>query len=99
MSKIFGDLHEGVSKYCTFDLRAVHEISAGHRSLSGMISCVTEEIRLLPITMTGRFSNFNNVSYIEDRHELQVTGTKCRLADTISGTGEIFISGATNKQK
>ena len=30
MSKIFGDLHEGVSKYCTFDLRAVHEISAGH---------------------------------------------------------------------
>ena len=44
--------------------------------------------------MTGRFSNFNSISYTEDRHELQVTGTKCRLPDMMSGTGEIFISGA-----
>ena len=44
--------------------------------------------------MSSRFSNFNGVSYTEDRHELQVTDTKCRLPDTMSGTGEIFISGA-----
>ena len=31
---------------------------------------------------------------IEDQHELPVTGTKCRLPDTMSGTDEIFISGA-----
>ena len=73
---------------------AVHEITAGHRSLSGTISCVTDRIRFLPVTMTGRFSNFNSISYTEDRHELRVTGTKCRLPDIVSGTGEIFISGA-----
>ena len=72
---------------------AVHEITAGHRSLSGTISCVTDRIRFLPVTMTGRFSNFNSISYTEDRHELRVTGTKCRLSDTMSGTGQIFISG------
>ena len=63
------------------------------RSLSGTISCVTDRIRFLPVTMTGRFSNFNSISYTEDRHELRLTGTKC-LPDTMSGTGEIFISGA-----
>ena len=73
---------------------SVHEITAGHRSLSGTISCVTDRIRFLPVTMTGRFSNFNGISYTENRHELQVTGTKCRLQDTMSGTGEMFISGA-----
>ena len=72
----------------------VHEITAGHRSLSGTISCVTDKIRFLPVTMTGRFSNFNSTSYKEDRHELRVTGTKCGLPDTMSDTGEIFISGA-----
>ena len=44
--------------------------------------------------MTGMFSNFNSISYTEDWHELRLTGTKCRLSDTMSGTGEIFISGA-----
>ena len=44
--------------------------------------------------MTGRFSNFNSISYTVDRHKVQVTGTKCRLPDTMSGTGEIFIPGA-----
>ena len=72
----------------------MHEITAGHRSLSGTISCVTNRIHFLPVTMTGSFSNFNNVSYREDRHKLRVTGTKCQLPDTMSGTGEIFISGA-----
>ena len=72
----------------------VHEITAGHRSLSGTISCVTDRIRFLPVTMTGRFSNCNSKSYTEDRHELRVTDTMCPLPDTMSGTGEIFISGA-----
>ena len=73
---------------------SVHEITAGHRSLSGTILCVTDRIRFLPVTMTGRISNFNSISYTEDRHKLRVTGTKCRLPDIVSGTGEIFISGA-----
>ena len=76
-----------------FDV-SVHEITASHRSLSGTISCVTDRIRSLPVTMTSRFSNFNSISYTEDRHELRVTGTKCRLPDMMSSTGEIFISGA-----
>ena len=76
------------------NLIAVHEIIAGHRSLSGTISCVTDKIHFLPVTMTGWFSNFNSISYTEDRHGLRVTGTKYRLPDTMSGTGEIFISGA-----
>ena len=37
--------------------------------------------------------------YTEDRHELRVTGTKCRLPDTMSGTDEIFISGAAYNRK
>ena len=72
-------------------LYTAHEIAAGHRSLSGTISCVTDRIRFLPVTMTGRFSNFNSTSYTKDRHELQVTETKCPLPDTMSGTGEISI--------
>ena len=72
----------------------MHEITVGHRSLSGTISCVTDRIRFLPLTMTGRFSNFNSMSYTEDRHELRVTGTKCRLPDTMSGTDKISILGA-----
>ena len=72
----------------------MHEITAGHRSLSGTISCVTDRIRFLPVTMTDRFSNFNSISYTEDRHKLRVTGTRYRLPDTKSGTGEISISGA-----
>ena len=78
---------------------SVHEISAGHRSLSGSISCVSDRIRFLPVTMTGRFSNFNSISYTEDWHELCMTGTKCRLPDVVSGTGEIFISGAGKCKK
>ena len=75
---------------------SVHEVTGGHRSLSGTISCVTDRIRFLPVTMTGRFSNFNSIAYTEDRQELQVTSTNCRLPDTMSGTGEIYISGAEN---
>ena len=41
---------------------SVHEITAGHRSLSGTISCVTDRIRFLLVTMTGRVSNFNTVN-------------------------------------
>ena len=48
---------------------AVHEITAGHRSLSGTISCVIGSIRFLPVTMTGRFSNFKSISYTE--HEVR----------------------------
>ena len=70
----------------------VNEITAVHRSLSSTISCVTDRIRFLPVTMTGRFSNFNSISYAKDRHELRVTGTNCRLPDTKSGTDKIFIS-------
>ena len=44
--------------------------------------------------MTGRFSNFNSISYTEGQHELRVAGTKCRRPDTMSGTGKIFIPGA-----
>ena len=76
-----------------FNILSVHEITAGQRSLSGTISYVTARIRFLPVTMTGRFSNFNSISYTEDRYGLRVTGTKCRLPDTMSGTGEISISG------
>ena len=47
---------EGNQTYC----HTVHEITAGHRSLSGTISCMTDGIRFLPVTMTGRFSNFNS---------------------------------------
>ena len=72
---------------------AVHEITAGHRSLFGMISYVIDRIRFLPVTMTSRFSNFNSISYTEDQHELRVTGMKCQLQDTMSGIGVIFISG------
>ena len=57
-------------------IRPVHEITAGHQSLSGTISCVTDRIRFLPVTMTGRYSNFNSTSYAEDRHKVRVTGTK-----------------------
>ena len=77
-----------------FYTTSVHEITAGHRSLSGTISCVTYRIRFLLDTMTGRFSNFNSTSCTEDEYDLWVTGAKCRLPDMMSGTGEIFISGA-----
>ena len=77
----------------------MHEIIAGHQSLWGTISCVTDRIRFLPVTNTGRFSNLNCISYTEDRHELRVTGTECRLPDMVSGTGEIFISGAEPVKK
>ena len=63
---------------------SVHEITASYRSLSGTISCVTNRIRFLPVTMTDMFSNFNSISYTEDRHEIRVTGTNCRLPDTMS---------------
>ena len=72
----------------------MHEITAHHQSLSRAISCVTDRIRFLPVTMTGRFSNFNSRSYTEDWHEFRVTGTMRGLPGTMSGTGEIFISGA-----
>ena len=76
----------------------MHEITAGHWSLSGTISCVIDRIRFLPVTMTGRFSNVSSISYTEDRHELRVTVTKCRLPDKMSGTSEIFISGAVSNR-
>ena len=72
---------------------SVHEITAVHRSLSGAISRVSDRIRFRPVTMTGRFSNFNSISYTVDWHKLRVTGTKCRLPDTLSVTCEIFNSG------
>ena len=72
----------------------MHEITDCHRSLSGTNLCVTNRIRYLPVTMTGIFSYFNSISHTEDRYELRVTGTKCRLPDTMSGSGEIFILGA-----
>ena len=72
----------------------VHEITASHRSLSDTISCVTDRMRFLPVAMTVRSSNFNSTSYTEDRHEFRVTGTRCRLPDTMSGTGEISILSA-----
>ena len=63
----------------------MHEISPGHRSLSGTIPYVSDRIRFLPVTMTSGFSNFNNISYTDDQHESRVTGTKCWLPDTMSG--------------
>ena len=42
------------------DKVAMHEITAGQRSLSNTLSCVTDRIRFLPVTMTGMFSKFNN---------------------------------------
>ena len=77
----------------------MHEITVGHQSLSDTISRVTDRICFLPVTMTGRFLNFNSIPYTEDRHELRVTGKKHRLSDTISGTGKIFISGADINMK
>ena len=59
-------------KKCSY---AVHEITAGHQSLCGTISCVTDRIRFMLVTMTGRLSKFNSISYTEDLHELRVTGT------------------------
>ena len=56
---------------------SVHEITADHQSLSSTISCVTDRIRFLLVTMSDRFSNFNSISYKEDRHELRVTSAKC----------------------
>ena len=86
---------QGYQRIETIQIKiAVHEITAGHRSLSDTISRVTDRIRFLPVTRTGMFSNFNSISYTEDRHELRVTSTKYRLPDTMCGTGEIFISGA-----
>ena len=46
--------------------------------------------------MTDKFSYLNSISCTEDRHELRVTGMKWRLPDIVSGTGEIFISGAAH---
>ena len=80
---------------------AVHEISAGYRSLSSTISCVTDRIRFLPVTHDLQVFKFQwYISYTEDRHELRMAGAKCRLLDTMFCTGEIFISGAEyNKPK
>ena len=68
-------------------LRRFWNISAWNNSwswsLSGTISCVTDMIRFLPVTMTCRFLNFNSITYTEDRHEssdrheLQIAGTRC----------------------
>ena len=79
----------------------VNEIAAVHRSLSSTISCVTDRIPFLPVTHDLQVFKFQwYISYTEDRHELRMAGTKCRLSDTMSGTGEIFISGAEyNKPK
>ena len=72
----------------------MHEITTGHWSLSGTISCVTNRIHFLPVTMTGRCSKFNSISYKEDRHKLRVISRKYRLPDTMSRISKIFISGA-----
>ena len=65
--------------------RLVHEKTGGHWSLSDTISCVTDRSRFLPVV---------SISWTGDRQELRVTGTKCRLPDTMSGTGKKFISSA-----
>ena len=36
----------------------VHEITAGHRSLSSTISCVTDRIRFLPVTIVEKIGEF-----------------------------------------
>ena len=56
--------------------------------------CCLRTLQFSLLTMTDRYSNFNIISYTEDRHELRVTDTKCRLPDTMSATCEISISGA-----
>ena len=47
----------------------------------------------LPVTMTGRFSNFNSISYKEYRKELQVTGTRCRLRHDVLHWWNIYFRG------
>ena len=58
--------------------KQVHEISDGHRSLSDTISFVTDRFRFLPVTMTGRFSNFNSISYTKDRLKVPAAGHDVR---------------------
>ena len=79
---------EGNQTYC----HTVHEITAGHRSLSGTISCMTDGIRFLPVTMTGRFSNLNSISYTEDRYELRVTGVIVNIYSPKKITPRVEIS-------
>ena len=50
----------GIGMRRKYNMWSAHEIAAGHRSLTGTISCVTGTICFLPVTMTGRFSNFNS---------------------------------------
>ena len=53
----------------------VHEITAGHRSLSGTITCVTDRIPFLPVTMTGRYIIYRRPARIaSDRHKVPTAG-------------------------
>ena len=80
--------------YSTFHVSPVHEIAAGHRSLSGMISCVTDRIRFLPVTMKGFMkgcaTSFGMPQKLPSAH---CDRYKLRLTDTMSGTSQILISG------
>ena len=51
--------------YLKVIVMAVYEITTGHRSLCGTISCVTDRIHFLPVTKTGRFSNFNSMQRLK----------------------------------
>ena len=76
--------------------KAVHEIRDGHRSLSGTISCVTDRIRFLAVTMTGSFLKLYSISYTEDRHKLRVRH-KVPTAGHDVRHCEIFMPGAARK--
>ena len=58
----------------------MHEITAGHRSLSGTLSSVTDRICFLPVTMTGRFSNFNISIFHDVRHWQKIYFRRCLSA-------------------
>ena len=57
-------------------LSSLHEITAGYPPLSGAISHYVR-IPFLPVTMTGRVSNFNSTSYTEDWHKLRTQVVLC----------------------
>ena len=54
-----------------FIRHTVHEITAGHRSLSGTITCVTDRIRFLPVTLAAGLQ-------ISILYHTQKTGTNCK---------------------
>ena len=65
--------------------KAVHEIAAGHRSLSGTISYVTDRIRFLTVTMAGSIFKFQQfiifrrpARIASDRHKVPTAGHDAR---------------------